>query len=372
MVADTETKPLRGSPKPPEDGAAVFQNKKTKKAIVDSEDEGDSEDEDEDQGRQKGRNEKGVSGLPFVNVPSVKFAIPEPFGDKRKREEKEGKAYTKQSPIDKSTRVNDVAEQIMKTQIQLEQADLIGLSPALAKELGRLMAKKRIPTEPVGSTDNLEKGFKKRVDRDSVKHTNLGIALKDLPQAQFSFLKEDDGVLKKGCVVMNDPYLQYLDSLKPDEEPQPVYVAAESQSIRAVHPLVNSRDHMECILDGGSQVVSMSFEVAEKLGLHWNPDIVIHMQSANQQIQPTLGLAKNVPFHFGEITVYLQVHIVQKAAYKILLGRPFDVLTESEIKNLKDGGQYLVLKDPNTGTRVRVGTVDRGAAPSIISKPDFR
>ena len=38
-------------------------------------------------------------------------------------------------------------------------------------------------------------------------------------------------------------------------------------------------------------------------------------------------------------------------AYKVLLGRPFDTITESKVKNAKDDGQSLMLTDPNTGER---------------------
>jgi len=35
------------------------------------------------------------------------------------------------------------------------------------------------------------------------------------------------------------------------------------------------------------------------------------MQSVNRTVERTLGLARNVPFSFGEITIYLQVHVIK-------------------------------------------------------------
>ena len=98
------------------------------------------------------------------------------------------------------------------------------------------------------------------------------------------------------------------------------------------------------------------------------------MQSANSSLEETLGLAKNVPFLFGNITVYLQVHVMKRPAYKVLLGRPFDAITESEIKNAKDGGQSLTLTDPNTGERCVMHTHERGKPPAVMKKPktDFQ
>ena len=126
---------------------------------------------------------------------------------------------------------------------------------------------------------------------------------------------------------------------------------------------------MESLLDGGSQIVSMDKEIAIDLDVTWDPDIIVHMQSANRALEPTLGLARNVPFIFGYITVYLQVHIINKPAYKVLLGRLFDVITESVIKNTKDGNQSLTLTDPNLGERCVMHTHERGKPPVILIWP---
>ena len=107
----------------------------------------------------------------------------------------------------------------------------------------------------------------------------------------------------------------------------------------------------------------MSRETAIECKVTWNPDITINMQSANGQISRTCGLAKNVPFSFGEVTVYLQVHIVDNSPYKILLGRPFDVLTESRVVNSAEGTQMIVITDPNTKHRVTLPTYPKGHLP---------
>jgi hypothetical protein len=51
------------------------------------------------------------------------------------------------------------------------------------------------------------------------------------------------------------------------------------------------------------------------------------MQSANSDINQSLGLSRNVPCKFGDIVLYLQIHVICAPAYDMLLGRPFDVLT---------------------------------------------
>ncbi|KAF8805161.1 hypothetical protein BYT27DRAFT_7104755, partial [Phlegmacium glaucopus] len=42
---------------------------------------------------------------------------------------------------------------------------------------------------------------------------------------------------------------------------------------------------------------------------------------------------------------------INELAYKVLLGRPFDVITESMVKNKKDRSQLLMLTDLNSGER---------------------
>ena len=104
--------------------------------------------------------------------------------------------------------------------------------------------------------------------------------------------------MSKGSVVVIDPVMQYINALGPGEKPKSV----------------------ESLLNPGLQIVSMSRDVAKTLQVTWDPDITEHMESANKTLEKTLGLAKNVPFVFGPITVYLQVHVIEKVAYWVLLG----------------------------------------------------
>ena len=117
---------------------------------------------------------------------------------------------------------------------------------------------------------------------------------------------------------------------------------------------------MESILDEGCQVVAMSYDVWQKLGLPLDPTIKISLQSANNESDWSEGICHNVPFDFGGLEVLLQVHVVKNAAYDILLGRPFSILTESKIDNRFNGDQLVTLTDPNTGKTVTLPTHERG------------
>ncbi|KAJ3730971.1 hypothetical protein DFJ43DRAFT_965601, partial [Lentinula guzmanii] len=157
-----------------------------------------------------------------------------------------------------------------------------------------------------------------------------------------------------------DVVLQYLETLAPEENAKQVVVAKDSQSLRSIYPLLNGRLHVESLLDSGSQIVSTSQEKAEKAGLIWDPDIVIYMQSANKALEKSLGLARNVPFLIGDMTVLLQVHVIREPAYDLLLGRPFDTLLQTHIQNFTDGRQVITLTEPMTDRRITVPTFARG------------
>ena len=51
------------------------------------------------------------------------------------------------------------------------------------------------------------------------------------------------------------------------------------------------------------------------------------MQSANGEVNQSLGLVCNIPYTVRGITLYLQIHIIQNVPYDLLLGHLFNVLT---------------------------------------------
>ena len=180
------------------------------------------------------------------------------------------------------------------------------------------------------------------------------------PQVKKVMARAENGILETICYV-TDPYEDYVRSIGDDNaRPARFKVAPESRQLRVVEPLINGKVKVECILDGGSMIVTMSEVVARRADLNWNPDIVIQVESANQSIDTSLGLAENVPFRIGGIIVYLQVHIIRNAAYDVLLGRPFDCITQLVVQNSRDGQQLITLTDPNDeARRLTVPTQER-------------
>jgi hypothetical protein len=121
--------------------------------------------------------------------------------------------------------------------------------------------------------------------------------------------------------------------------------------------VVKNREEVEGIIDPRSQIIAMSEAVCHDIGLVYNPSIKLNMQSVNGEVDQSLGLSHNVPCKINSITLYLQIHIIQSPAYNILLGRPFDVLTESTIKNFPNEDQTITIVDPNTKCSVTIPTL---------------
>ena len=274
--------------------------------------------------------------------------------------------FKNQAPLQQDGRAKDLLEEALENPISITTKDLLSISEPMRQELKKLLIKKRLEKKSVSLAAEVDPGGVKGTS--SQRQVEM-ISVERLPGATYEVLAEDTNGMAKGSVVVSDPVMQYLNTLAPGEKPKSVVVAAESHALRTVYPLINGIGEVESLLDPGSQIVSMSRAVAQMLQVPWDPDITVHMESANKSLEKTLGLAKNVPFVFGPITVYLQVHVIERVAYKVLLGRPFDTITESEVKNSKDGSQSLTLTDLNTGERCVMHTHERGKAPTVLTRP---
>lgn len=378
----------------PEDNVEALtqstKKKNPKKKPVESDSEAETEEDDDGPGfwvemeapRKKKAQEEAI-GKALRKVPTT------PVAEKSSEPSSKAKktvSFKKEAPVERGFSADKLWAKVLDTQITLSAREIVAASPLVRAAAIKQFAKVKIPVETKDRPVPPRLMFK--AQRQAAAFFNspenketYTIDLSHLPREEIpedslevlnAWLISDGGPgLPEGSLVMSDPYEHYLSTLEDGAEPKKVRVAAESTSLRAVHPLVNGRKNIECILDGGSQVVSMAADVAHELGIAYDPDIRISMQSANRQNNTTLGMAKNVPFRFDEITVYLQVHVIENPAYLILLGRPFDVLTRSVIKNTEDGGQLIEITDPNEFRRCTIPTVPRGEKRKILRRPDF-
>jgi hypothetical protein len=290
------------------------------------------------------------------------------------------KQYRVRAPIERDGVAEDVIDQIHNTEVMVKLGDLYGISKELREGERLKLTRVRQPVQPqpkpqttveLAMTSEELDGVQVPVEDIESCLQYDALDIDELPQVEGVFIMETAiGGVPAGALVAKDPILQYLESLGEDVSPKQIFVARDSAPLRVTFPNINYQGRMESVLDSGSQIVSMALDNAKEMGLIWDPKIQIFMQSANRTMERSVGLARNVPFQWGQLVVYLQVHIIKGPAYKVLLGRPFDTLTRSQIDNQEDGGQVITLTDPNTGKVFAVPTFDRtGAKKMSLDKP---
>src|SRR5277367_423927 len=106
--------------------------------------------------------------------------------------------------------------------------------------------------------------------KDQKKRQNYSRIAGKLMQVSYQkrcmkFLRKERDGIPKGSLIVSDQVVQYLNTMAAGEKPKTVIVASESQGLRAVYPLMNYVGKVESLLDGGSQIVSMSKEIAVDL-----------------------------------------------------------------------------------------------------------
>lgn len=324
--------------------------------------------------------------LPYRNVPAVGTKPKEVPVTKEKSKGNENKhvpAYKRQAPIEKNFDPKKTLDKVLDAKFEFSMRDILGGSKDIQKELKEELKLRNIPlkektqlmlAEEEGEYLPFSELSEDQIDEEVVptsteEQSEDVLYVDELPPARKTITQLHQRVtgVPKGSIIITDPVLQYYQENGP-QSVVPVLIARESAPLRAVFPMINGVKEEESIIDGGSMIVSMARDVAKSLGISWSPDYKIQMQSANKSLETTEGIAKNVPFRFADLTVYLQVHIMKNPAYKVLLGRPFDLLTESVISTSKDGSQVITLTDPVTGARSTIPTFERGAYPKVAQR----
>ncbi|KAI0964673.1 hypothetical protein AcW1_001441 [Taiwanofungus camphoratus] len=230
--------------------------------------------------------------------------------------------------------------------VTLTPKELLSISPDVRVRYREAITPKRVPMDPKATY--------------MAQITELSDDLASKTMLATSELLCHGEPLVPGSTIIPDPYETYLRHVPGKEEPSEIIVARDSNSIRSIKALIDNKERIECIVDPGSQVVAMSEQVCHTLGLIYDPFVQLNMQSANGSIDRSLGLVRNVSFQVGDIVLYLQMHVIRNPSYDILLGRPFDVITESVVKNFGNEEQTITIVCPNTSKVATIPTMPRG------------
>jgi hypothetical protein len=236
-----------------------------------------------------------------------------------------------------------VYSRMMDTQVTVTPHELLSLLPELWTQVNESTTRRCFAC--INAQANIEEFIMAMPENSAEMHTSAALSTAMCaPPAD--------------ATVMDDPYEAMLKAryMGKSGKQDDIEVAAESNSLRAILPVIDNMEKVEAILDPGCQIVAMSEEVCVALAIPYDPSIRLNMVSANGGVDRSLGLAWNVPFLIGDITLYLQVHVLRSLAYDILLGRPFDILTQSVVCNYRDENQTITIVDPDTSKTVTVPT----------------
>ena len=281
-------------------------------------------------------------------------------------------AYKTQPAVYNPTIATDVYSRTMDLPITVTQRELWSLSPEVRAQVREATIARRIAAAHGNKEPTVDTAaFVREADSDDEDEDE-----KEMPIAPtFAVPNCQHRVPPEGALVIPDPIESYCRSLPKGAKPDPerLIVADENAAVRSVLALVDNNRTKECILDSGCQVITISKAISHELAISYDPTFRISMQSANGALDMSLGLARNVPFKIGPVTFYMQAHVIDSTAYDVLLGRPFDVLTESVIRNFKNEDQTITIHDPNSGKHITVLTLARGThrKENVAEEKDF-
>jgi hypothetical protein len=92
-------------------------------------------------------------------------------------------------------------------------------------------------------------------------------------------------------ITAPNDYETYLNNLAPGERAIPLNVAEESFTLRSIMLTIDNKEEIKGIINPGSQIIAMSEGVCHDIGLLYDPSIKLNMQSANGNVNQSLGLA---------------------------------------------------------------------------------
>ncbi|KXN92826.1 hypothetical protein AN958_06268 [Leucoagaricus sp. SymC.cos] len=202
---------------------------------------------------------------PVVEVPAVPFRqIPQ---DKENRKEKRPLNYRHETLIEQEVDIHKVLNKLLKRHKVLNKLlksttgvsveELMALSPKLRDTYKECITKKWVATQLHDLQESNNKSEKDELTK--IVQVNLSI-LKDCELEQRELQGVVDGPDR--AWVAQDPVTQYLETLPEGERDNQIFVAKEAESLRVIMANINGCCSEEALLDNGSQIISMSREVA--------------------------------------------------------------------------------------------------------------
>ena len=193
-------------------------------------------------------------------------------------------AYTTTSNIYDHRVTQKVYDHLLETEVTITQRKLLLLAPKIQTKISDAMARQRITQ--TNAQAPLE--FAEKKERTAEAHMLAAFLM-----AIRTLLID--------VTIIADSYEAFLKTRPSchDCPEEAIEVAAESNSLQVILPIIDGQKKVKVILDPGCQIVAMSEEVCTALALPYDPDIWLNMVSANGGVNQSLSLTQNVPFLVG-------------------------------------------------------------------------
>ncbi|KAF7350003.1 hypothetical protein MVEN_01301900 [Mycena venus] len=214
-----------------------------------------------------------------------------------------GPAYRTSAPVYNEKDATAVFDASLDSPVTITQRQLLSIAPEVRAHMREATTSRRLPpkdnknardsiqqffhgiSDPLPFVDELD-----TLEQQRARDAQITAMFDSLPA---SYVQSAQSNLPAGGFIVPDPYSVYYDT---GSVPDDLIVSMESSAIRSILPIIDNREQVECIVDGGSQINAMSEAICHELALTYDPRVVLRMQSANGAITPSLGLARNVPF----------------------------------------------------------------------------
>ncbi|KAF8262850.1 hypothetical protein EI94DRAFT_1808196 [Lactarius quietus] len=162
-------------------------------------------------------------------------------------------------------------------------------------------------------------------------------------------LAASSGIRKSSLIVLGYEELIPLSSKSPPRFQFPLFpipssncpplYAEYSLPLREVDILVNDTVQRQ--------------DLAQEASVHINYQHQLEMEGANGLVSKTKGCAENLTMQIGDVVFEVHAHVVEKAPFRLLLGRPFHHLLLCKLEDLRTDAlmsQSMILPTPPTSS----------------------
>ncbi|KAG5640271.1 hypothetical protein DXG03_009581 [Asterophora parasitica] len=218
---------------------------------------------------------------PFSNIPSNHY-VPPSTHNLATTDWCANPAYHTEALITDATKSTELFDRCLESTLTVSVGKLCSVAPAIWGKLREAITPKRVMTTVLGS-------IVKVLDNH---YTSYIEELDALPMAEDA---HSNSTPPPRALITTDIVDTYYQNLQLGESLECIIVAKELHSLWSILMCIDAWEQVKCIVDSGCQIIAMSEEVCHELHICYDPTVILHMQSANRMVNPSLGLAQNVP-----------------------------------------------------------------------------